>query len=389
MAIRRLPARTFDEVVAAFPAYRQSLLGHVDNCALSARFDLEGSAYDNAAQARGIIFHRFAAELLRTLHETGELQIPHEEAMRILYEVSRQADVKQDRVVIVPARERLTLRKCCLALADVPMNVTRLMAVEERLEATLSYSTPDGPVERVISGQPDALLSDPPGGAVVLDWKTIRSAPAKGEQSHWTGDEAHVSYEGYWQQRFYALLVMRTYPSVERVTLREYYVLPREARVATVPRAALEHIEQELALVVEFLDQALQGGSESPLWRPSPGVHCSYCRRPQSCPIEREARAAEGGISSERQAAQVAAEAVLAAQVKTQSMAALKGWHDATSRPIPVKDAKGRAEFRWGQDAGGRRRFKLHIPDESDRGNDDPQLAEAFAAAAVRKAVAV
>jgi hypothetical protein len=391
----KLPPRTHEEVVKLWPTYRQSILAAVDNCALSTLFDLEGSAFNNAAQARGIIFHRFAAELLRTLRATGEIKIPHEEAMRILYETAAQRDVPDEDVVIVPTRERRTLRICCLALADVPMNMTRLISVEERLTAELEYPGPDGMVKRIISGQPDALLADPPNGAIVLDWKTAPSPPAapkNGEQSHWTGDHQHVSYEGYFQQRVYALLVMRNYPSVDRVTLREYYVLKKEPRVATVPREALEHIEQELAAMCQTLDRAIMGGSKSQMWRPSPGRHCDYCRRPTSCPIEREARVfgagggdGAGGITSESQAARIAAEDVLAVRVHKEAHDALKAWHETTGRPVPVKSAKGRVAYRWGETSSGSRRFGIYPVLESDRGPDDADLAAAFEAAAANR----
>ena len=397
----KLPRRSFEEVAEAYPAFRQSLMASMDNCALSTLFDLEGSAYNNAAQARGIIFHRFAAELLRTLRATGETTIPHEEAMRILYEAAAQRDVADEDVVVVPARERRTLRICALALANVPMNMSRLIAVEERLTAELRYPDPDGGDRiRFITGQPDALLMDPPNGAIVLDWKTAPSAPAApkdGQQDHWTGDHNHVSYEGYFQQRVYALLVMRNFPSVEQVTLREYYVLPKEARTATVPREALEHIEQELAVICETLDRAIAGGSASKMWRPSPGRHCDYCRRPTSCPIEREARVfgagggdkTAGGITSESQAARVAAEDVLAVRVHKEAHEALKAYHETTGRPIPVRNAKGRSEYRWGQTSSGSRRFGIHQVSQSDRGPEDIDIAAAFEAAAQRKETTV
>jgi hypothetical protein len=399
--IKPLPARTLEQVVEAFPSYRQSLLGTVDNCALSARFDLQGYNFNNAAQARGIIFHRYAAEVLNTLRATGNSTIPVAEALEILYEVSRQRDVPAEDVVVVPARERLMLRKCAIALVfDLRerkprvFNMKRLIATERRLSAVVTYDHPEfGTVERLITGQPDALLADPdPGGdpdkagAVVLDWKTTRSAPPKGKTSaDYTaddmGDDAHISYEGYWQQRFYALLVLRSFPSVQFVTLREFYVLPGEARPATIHRSHLEHIEREIADAVELLDRALEGGQGSALWAPSPGKHCAYCRRPQSCPIEADARIREGGIVSQAEAERVGAEFVLTTQVRDNHREALKNWHDKTSKPIPVRSSKGRAEIRWTTNKGGGRVFKLTVPEASDRA-PDVDLAAAFDGAA-------
>jgi hypothetical protein len=361
-----LPAATIAEVIARWPYYRQSLLAKMDNCPLSARFDLEARPYTNHAQARGIVFHRYAAEVLRTLRRTGNSSIPEEEAMQILYEVSRQRDLAPEDRVTVPARERRLLRICALSLANVPLHMDRLVAVEDRLFADVGYALPGGgSVTRQISGQPDALLADPPHGAIVLDWKTAPSAPAAGDQPHWTGDHLHVSYEGYFQQRFYALLVMRNYPAVQQVILREYYVLPRETREAVVPREALEHIEHELSLIVEALDCALGEGRDSPLWHPSPGLHCGYCAKPTSCPLDEEVKLHEKAITSATQAGKVAAMVAVIDRIRESALPAMKAWHERTGHPIAVKDAKGRHEWRWSTDSKGKRRFKLCTPDRS------------------------
>jgi hypothetical protein len=404
MRPRPLPERTFEEVLEAFPRYRQSMLGDVDNCALMARFDLEGAEFNTHEQARGTLFHRYAAEILRTLQTTGQVSIPVSEALEVLYEVCRQRDVPSHDVVVIPQRERKVLRSCAIGLVwdrnagpkgkPREFNMRRLLDVEKRLTHTLRYEGPDGNmIDRVISGQPDAVLADPPDGVVVIDWKTTRSAPGQqhrpsidDEKFSPGGETSGISYEGYWQQRFYALLIMANYPSVSRVTLREFYVLPGEARIGVVTREALEHIEREIADVCAFLDRALMEGSRSPIWQPSPGRHCTFCRRPQSCPIEVEARAVEGGLTGLEQAKRVASEFVVADRVRDVSREALKAWHDETHEPIPVKSAKGRFELRWGSDASGRRRFGMHVPETSDRGAHDPVLEEAFMQAAAEVA---
>jgi hypothetical protein len=178
---------------------------------------------------------------------------------------------------------------------------------------------------------------------------------------------------------------MRNFPSVEKVTLREYYPVPQEIREATVPRGALEHIESELSVLVELLDRGLAEGLRSPLWAPSPGVHCALCRRPQSCPIEAEARVAQGGITSARQAERVAAEVAVIDAYRKEAMPALKAWHEQSGLPIPVRNAKGRHEWRWTKESGGRRRFKLVAHSKIEKEND-PELARAFAEAAERRA---
>jgi hypothetical protein len=384
-----LPPRTLTELIAAVPAYRQSILGNADNCFLSTKYELEGSRFSNSAQAAGIVWHRFMAEFLITLRRTGETRMPVEEAMVILREVCRQRDVPPEEIVVLSAKARRLLRIALLKLVSgQEFHMARLIDVERQLETTVTYDHPEhGHVERRITGTPDALVADPPDGILCIDWKLSRAAPPPTPEDHAArddGDPAHVSYLGYWQQRFYALLIMREFKSVERITLREFYPLLGEARTATVHRNALEHIEDEISTVVELLDRALMGGSKSPMWQPSPGRHCGFCRRPTACPLEADERALQGGITSRAQAKKLAAEYVVTKQVGKALHEALKA-HVDLHGPLPVKSAKGRAELRWKTNKGGGRSFGLAVPDDSDRGPDDPDLAAAFTEAAERK----
>jgi hypothetical protein len=387
-----LPERTHPEVLAAFPWLRQSTLAEFDSCRLSARWSIEGAEFDNAAQARGTLFHRFAAEVLRTLWRTGNTSIPTEEAMQILYETIEQRDVPDGEVVWCPARERRLLRILALRFASYPFRMERLWEVERRLTTTIEYVHHETGelVQRVITGQPDALLGDPPNGAVVLDWKTTRQAPAKGDDDDHHDDPEHVSYLGYFQQRAYGLLVLRNYPGVDRVTLREFYVLPGEPRYATVYRQDEEHLVRELSSLAGLLDRALEGGRKSPIWQPSPGKHCDLCPRPNHCPIEADVRAQVGdmsggaGIGSRKDAERLAGDYVVAKTVGKKLHEALKS-HVDVHGPIAVKSGKGRAELRWKVNKGGGRSFGLHVPDPSaQEPEDDPRLEEAFARAAER-----
>lgn len=365
MRRRKLPPLSLDAVLAKYPSHRQSLLGKLDSCALSTLFELEGVSYTNGAQARGILFHRFAAEVLATLRRTGERRIPTEEAMVILREVERQHGIPDEDVVTVPARERRMLRILALKFSRFEFNASRIIDVEGQLSAEVSYTTEQGEnVTRTVTGRPDAMIAAPPDGIIVLDHKTAPSAPAEGKQKDDHGDPLHVSVEGYFQQRIYAFLIMSNFPPVRKVMLREFYPLPEEVREATVSREAMEHLTSEVTMLVEYLDRALAGGSESALWSPSPGRWCSYCRRPGACPIEAEARAAEGGITSHAQAERIAAEVAVADRVRTAGLAAMKGYHDETARPIPLRDGKARYEWRWTKDSGGKRRFKLTTPEK-------------------------
>jgi hypothetical protein len=76
------------------------------------------------------------------------------------------------------------------------------------------------------------------------------------------------------------------------------------------------------------------------LWVPSPGQHCGFCPMPQKCPIHPEARGS-GRITTPQEAAQTAAEFVVASAIVKQKREQLGPWCEMNG-PVPVKDAKGR-----------------------------------------------
>jgi hypothetical protein len=406
---KALPVRSAAEVFDAYPQHRQSLLSEADECMLRTKWRLEVAesydpeerhdrAWDTAEAARGILAHRYAAAILRTLWETGETQIPVAEALEVLYEVCEQRDVPDADVVYLPARERRLLRMFAVRLVSQrgrlrTWRMDRLLSVEERLWGAVSYTAPDGStVKRTITGQPDAVLADPSDGVVVLDWKTTPKAPAApnptkaNDEGDFYGDDVpgNVSYEGYFQQRVYGLLELANRPNITKVTLREVYPLDPDGlqvRKATVYRDDLERIERELGTVVQLLDRALAGGSGSKLWKPQPGKHCSHCPRPGACPIPREERR-QGAVSSLGQAQEWAADAVVAKSVYEHRRVGLRAFHEQTGIAIPVESAKGRWEWSF---APGSRNFGMRVPAESDRAPDDRDLADVFRRAAERK----
>lgn len=422
---KQLPVRTPEQVLEAFPHHRQSLLASADTCPLRTKWALEAAEaiphaermdreWDTSEAARGILAHRYAAEVVETLRETGQDTIPVAEALEILYEVCAQRDVPDADVVYLPARERRYLRLFAIRLVQQGKgdanpgklrrwNMTRVLAVEERLWAAVTYTAPSGAtVKRVITGQPDVTIADPDPtggddhGVVVIDWKTTPKAPAKpkdekrDDHGDVPGDDApgNVSYEGYFQQRVYGLLEFANRPQINRATLREVYPMDPDGlqvRTATVYRADLERIERELGITVELLDRAIAGGSESRLWKPQPGKHCSHCPRVRACTIDPDERMAQGGITSPAQAEEVGAAFVWADAIRSQTRAAAKDYHEATGLPIPVRASKGRLELRH---ATGTQSFGMHVPDDSDRGPEDPNLAASFRAAAERKRAA-
>jgi hypothetical protein len=351
----------YADAVERFPRLRQSRLATFDRCALSARFEEQfEEQWTSHPQARGTIFHTFAAKALRAMSEAGENQVPTDLAIEILQESLRQDDVDRQcvdcgqQVVDRYVRPDGALRVVCVrghdhssGFVNLPMSevkdlrwvvvkwasentfdIENLVSVEERLEATLSY--PDGlggHVDRVLSGQIDALFvtGEADEHAIVLDWKDTWGLPAPTE----------LGFDGYFQQRFYAWLVFRAYPTVQRVTLREFYVRRSEPREATVYREDIEDVEAELSALAERFDRAF---SEQ-VFPPSPGHHCHFCPRPEACPIFPGVRG-EGAIANPAVARKYAAQALVAKAALDQRVEALKAYASVFG-DVPISDHKG------------------------------------------------
>jgi hypothetical protein len=359
------PRVPYPRALEAFPTIRQSVLSSFDQCGLSARFEM---AYRNGwsthPQARGTMFHRFAGRALTEMNEQGEHRIEVDVGLAILHEVLRQEDADKrcphcDSERIRRGVDKRGRRRCLhckryfeTEFVNVPMGEVRdlfwvvikwahetywstenLVDVEKRLSAVLSYENPYGGwVDRTLTGQLDALFveGDLDDEGVVIDSKDTWRMPPPTE----------VSFEGYFQQRFYAWLTMKNYRTLDRVTLREFYVRYSEPREATVYRADLDDIEAELAALVERFDRSV----EQNVWQPTPGAHCSYCVRPTACPIIKSARM-EGRIETQEEAARVAGQLIVAEAAAGQAKRALQSW-SRIHGPVPVKDAKGARE--WG-----------------------------------------
>jgi hypothetical protein len=416
-----LPERTPDEVLAAFPFHRQSTLANASTCMLASKWALEAmhsagsvtdvasSAWNTEEQARGILAHRHAAEVMGTLAATGERSMPVAESLEVMYEVCAQRNVPDADVVYVGPREQRMLRMWAILLVfntktrqlrtwsmDKLMHTEEGPAIERRLWAEVPVQMPDGSVaQRVITGQPDALVADPPDGIVIIDFKTTPSAPAEAPESKRddrgdvVGDDApgNISYLGYFQQRVYGLLALTRFPNAGRATLREVYPMDSrgmQVRSATVLRADLEHIERELGTTIELLDRALAGGSKSAMWKPKPNMLCSHCPRPGSCPIPREERRV-GAIESLTMAERYGEQWLQGKGVVEHRITALKAFHEASGLPIPVRDGKRKMELRWGTLPGGGRRFQLWALTQDEPAED---LAAVFEGVAERKRAA-
>jgi hypothetical protein len=80
-------------------------------------------------------------------------------------------------------------------------------------------------VTRVLKGQPDILLADPPDGLVVVDLKSGRGRPKGPRVEPEAGEvvEGRQYLSDLFQGDTYSLLALRRYPAAKRVTFRELH----------------------------------------------------------------------------------------------------------------------------------------------------------------------
>jgi hypothetical protein len=346
---------TLDEVVAAVPVIRQSLLQAFDDCTLSSYFDMRyASGWSTSPQAGGTIMHRALAEVLRTMKRVDSEGIAPADALVILEEALEQRDVAPEDRVRVPMRDIPQMRTTMIKFAkDNSFSIRNVVDVEKRISATVRYVDDEGEIrDREITGQLDALIADPnqENGAIVLDWKYTWGIPGGTDQEDWpekAGLNA-LSYHGFFQLRLYAWLVMRNYKSIETVTLREFYPTRTVARKARIHRGQLATIEKMISDIVLEFDRAYASGKPKRLrfpdvapWNPSPGKHCAFCLLAARCPIERQVRE-QITVTSESEARRAVAELEVAEAVRESRREALRPYIERTGRPIASKWSRGR-----------------------------------------------
>jgi hypothetical protein len=255
----------YPKALDAFPKLRQSILATFDECPMTWHFGHKyGQGWSRAASARGILWHRFMAKAFREMAAQGEEALEVDVALAILHETLRQADVPERDLVACPMHEIADLYWMTKKMAyEMRWSINSLVDVEKRLSTVVEYPNPiGGSVMRVVTGQLDALLAD--GAelehAVVIDHKT----------GWWLPPASQISETGFFQQRMYALLVMDNYPSVQAVTLREFYPRYSESREATIYRDRLDDVRLEIAALVERFDISW----EMQRWEAMPGKQC-------------------------------------------------------------------------------------------------------------------
>lgn len=387
----QLPKKQVDleEVLVRFPTLRQSLASKFDDCELSALFEMKyANGWTAHPAARGTLFHRFAAECLRTMKEQDVESIPRGVALAILEEVCFQRGIPPRDRVRVPLRELPDLEMAARKFAaDNSFTVRNIIDVERRLEGVLlvpHWET--GEVyERRLTGQIDALIARSADEAIVLDWKDTWMLPPERDPDD---DDPGVSYHGFFQQWWYGWLVMKTYPAVNAVTLREFYVRRTKKREARITRQDLPRIEQRLMYLISAMDRAISVGHPRNFrldtldrlgsWKPSPGKHCHWCAASHRCPVEDLVRG-DGGIETPEDAARWAARRVHAKAAHKRADEVLMPYADLHG-PIPVKSAKGRRFLGYRRIRGGKTRWEEFTPEGLDRGADEGETVDLAAA---------
>jgi hypothetical protein len=348
---------TYAKSLERFPTLRQSRLATFDRCALSAWFDEEyRQDWSSHEAASGQIIHRAIAKALQTMAALDEAKIETGEMIAILDETLRQHDIDQEcpkcfkpitrkqggwiycddghkyrsQFVNIPMEQIKDLRWIAVKFAyENSFDIERLIDVEHRLSHTIRYQAEDGSmVERVLTGQIDAMFAagERDEEVIVLDWKSGWGMPGPAE----------LGFDGYFQQRFYAWLVFRNYPLVEKVTLREFYLRFSETREAVVFRDDMDDVEAELAALAERFDRAFAEEN----FPASPGHHCQLCARPAACPIFPGVRG-EGRITDKETAQRAAREATVAEAVLSKTKEALSAW-TSVHGPEEVSSHKGK-----------------------------------------------
>lgn len=386
--------------------YRQSLLRSFEVCPRRALHELlipgdlsvgnVGSSAD-LGSATHAVFHEIVATL-RGPHNISSQpggrrqvieQLSTQEGVEIMYEVLAAGEW------VLTAQDRDDLLQFVLSFCSSPKyrwQPGRIIAQETRL--SLDLLCPDG-ITRTLTGQPDLVLSDPPDGLIVVDYKTGRGQPPTprpkckrcgegashpnhrrdghctftppGEDEPIVGRQ-YLSEGGTYQLDIYGLLVLKgrtadgylLAPRAQRVTLREAWMRFGERREATLGIDELEHVEREIALQMMLLDRAIDKGPESgsKLTNPRPGRHCvRACPVSLSCPIPEEQRG-EGAIQSPEDADENARRWVKVRASDKALRERLKAWHEQTGHCPEVGDG---TVVRWEGEKGSRK-FGAHPP---------------------------
>lgn len=340
--------------------YRQSHLRALEMCPRRLLGALKvgdlATGWSESSADLGTVVHAVLAEIMATLRRVGAIQMPTEEAMVVAREVYAASPI------VLPSEEHDDMLWMVRSFCAFRWQPQRIMAVEEPLRQEIVCE--DG-VARVLKGQPDLILADPPRGIVILDWKSGRSKPRGPQQPLEDGATVegirYLSNDGKFQRQVYGLLGLLSTPAAEYATLRELPLRfpgegPREARLH---RAELEHVQPRVAALMQKLARGIEEGEESDVWRPKPGRQCAKCEVGRSCPVPPEQRG-DGALSPGPDADAAAAEWALIAAKDDQLRVQLRTLHEETGYAPKVNE---REEARWDPPRavrGEKRKFGLH-----------------------------
>jgi hypothetical protein len=361
--------------------YRQSLLAGMEKCPRRTKADIQLGDYTagwtESSADLGTVGHAVFAAILEALRhpEWGDLkpdgskEISTQEAVEIMYEQVAAADV------VLPYTDLEALLGMVLTFATFKFRPQSILCIEQRLR--LPIECPDG-VVRVLKGQPDLVTSNPPTGLVIEDFKTGRGVPRTPRDKSLIhtveGVEVvigrkYLSDRGHFQGDTYGLLALKGFlddgtqisPSATHVDFRERHIRSNAQRLMRLTRDDLEHVRRRIGLKMMQVDQAIQDGARSKLWKPRPGSHCNrQCPVARSCPVPREQRG-DGAIDSQAAADRAAAAFAVADAQREQIVAQSKAWTEDGNPPGKVNEHE---ELRWGPDPGawaakGGRGFKI------------------------------
>lgn len=362
----------YPRALALFPSVRQSALATFADCGLSAGFGLRlsinhpsdrqkvphTSGWTTHRATAGRVAHATVARALRHMLQHHEESIDPDTMEAFLRDELAQRDVPLRETAAVPPHEFRFLQRTLRKFArDNAFTIADVVGIERRLTATITY--PDGnggEVERMITGQLDALLISEGGlgrHATVPDWKHTWKLPAQQHDDaadEDDGEDDKLSPEGYFQQMFYALLVFLTFPQIQSVTLREFYLPRSEPREATIWRHEMPWLLDYFGSLVERFDRSVEAAytpakgrrrRAKPLttpeqWgEPTAGAHCRYCPLAVECPLDADIK----GPQTVEHAQKVLGEALKARRVVKQHMEWVAQFTDRYG-PLRVRDGK-------------------------------------------------
>jgi hypothetical protein len=305
----------------------------------------------------GTAWHAYMKTYFETLATQGEVQMPTQEAVEILYETLVQMPFS------LPVDAMDDLRGMALGFCDHKWNPRMLKSAVFEEDIRAGVPCLDG-VTRVLKGTPDVLMFDPPHSLLIIDAKSGRGRP-KGPRIE--PEAGEIVEERKWlsdmfQGDTYSLLGLYAYPSVQRVTFREYHLRSGQVRQSTLSREQLEHVERKLAVLMMQLDRAISEGEDSALWRPRPGSHCArQCPVARSCPIPQEMRGDGAMVSQEDADAGAGRLSVLEGERKA-LIGQLKAWGEDPMHSLPAANEDEVAGWKPPQGKG--RKFGLWKRDD-------------------------